>query len=134
MIRNFWIFLGLIPWLASASGCGYVDGDGTSGVIQLERGPLAGVLVQVHSAEGSSGEPLGSGVSGADGRFELKRHNARRALRLSPGEYLATIESVGEIAMIWPPEFRQPESSPLRFTLTHHDDVVELQVPTPATE
>jgi hypothetical protein len=114
--RGGWTLAGTILLLLAAPGCGQerVTG-GTAGLLSADGNPLPDVQLTVYAPE--SGEPLGFAVTDSQGAFELVRPGAAGALRLDPGSYVVTLESVGAPTEL-PHEYLDPESSPLRIELS----------------
>jgi hypothetical protein len=105
-----WMFL-----LLAAVGCGQqpVTG-GTAGLLTADGNPLPDVQLTVYSA---SGERLGFAVTDGQGAFELVQPAAAGALRLEPGSYVVTLESVGAPAEL-PQQYLDPRSSPLTIDVS----------------
>jgi hypothetical protein len=124
----------LLILLALIGGCGGAPREvppGTEGVIRAEGRLLADVHVQVFAQDSSALEPLGSGISDADGRFQLRLPDLSGPLHLEPAEYRFTIESAGDIYLKWPAPLSDPQKTPLRHTIADSGQVIELDVPMP---
>lgn len=126
--------LGLFVWTVSLLllvGCGRstlpVPG-GTPGSLRSGSSPLSDVQVTVHQTEGTSFRPLGFGVSGSDGSFQLYTTGASGPLVLTPGDYVCTLESAGAPVQI-PAAFAQPATSPLKINWTATSDKLDLEMP-----
>jgi hypothetical protein len=88
---------------------------------------LAEVQVTLHRQEGSSWQYVGFADTTTDGTFELVTRGAAGPLVLPPGEYRATLESVGAPIQI-PPVYTQPDSSPLAIRWSGNEGKLELQL------
>jgi hypothetical protein len=121
-------------WLVVLAGCGGpkpVTG-GTPGMLTY-RGKLpSDIRVTIHRVDGTASEPIGFGVTANDGTFQLVTNEARGPLRLSPGEYLCTLESVGSPIRI-PREYTKPGSTPLKVSWSAADKSLDLDVPEAST-
>jgi hypothetical protein len=119
--------------VAASSGCGgaHAVSGGTPGIVHTDGVALPDVLVTVYQLQDGAHRLLGSGVTDAEGRFELRRGDPPEALRLDPGEYCFTVESIGEVTMRWPPELSRLDETPLRHTWSTGDRVLDLNVPEP---
>jgi hypothetical protein len=100
---------------------------GTPGVLRAGGQPLAEVQVTLHQQEGSAWLPVGFADTAGDGSFELVSRGAAGPLVLSPGEYRATLESVGSPIHI-PPAYAKPDSSPLTVSWSAGDDQLDLHL------
>jgi len=122
-----WILAG------SLAGCGgprEIPG-GTRGRI-LVRGGTALREIQVTVYGNQADSPLALGISGEDGRFELRQPGTLEAFWLEPGDYRLTVESVGEVHLQWPPDYRDPQQTPLRPSVASRDHELLVEVPSPA--
>ena len=116
------IVLFLIVLMASMVGCGGarpVTG-GTEGRLRVGSDRLSEIQVTV--------KPIGFGIPGSDGVFRLVTNGATGALRLTPGEYRCTLESIGAPVVI-PSEFAQAETTPLKVTWPTGDLKLDLDIP-----
>lgn len=113
---------------AITSGCGPrpVVG-GTPGVLRSGGEVLAEVQVTLHRQEGTSWQYVGFADTTTDGSFELVTRGAAGPLVLPPGEYRATLESVGAPIQI-PPVYTRPDSSPLAIRWSGSESKLELQL------
>lgn len=111
----------------SLVGCGGARPikGGTAGKLHSGVDPLGDIQVTFHQTSGTTTEPIGFGATTANGTFELVTMGAKGPLRLSPGQYLCTIESVGSPLKI-PKEYTKPETTPLKLTWTSSDTIVDL--------
>ena len=116
--------------LIVAAGCGGgarpVSG-GTAGALYSGGDPLGDIQVTVHQLEGMSFETIGFAATHADGSFELVTPGAQGPLRLTPGEYCCTLESVGAPITI-PKEYTKAETTPLKVTWESGDANLELEL------
>jgi hypothetical protein len=126
VVRSTTLFLLYV--LASAGGCGPrpVVG-GTPGILRSGQQTLAEVQVTLHRQEGSSWQFVGFADTATDGSFELLTRGAAGPLVLPPGEYRATLESVGAPIQI-PPVYTKPDSSPLAIRWSGDEGKLELQL------
>jgi hypothetical protein len=122
----------VLMFAAVVSGCGTPAEvpPGTQGVVRAAGIPLADVEVQIYP-HSIADEPLGSGITDANGRFQLRLPGLTGPLHLKPGDYRITIASAGEIHLSWPAEFSDPQRSPLGVTITARQPAIELDVPLP---
>jgi hypothetical protein len=111
-----------------ASGCGPrpVVG-GTPGVLRSGQQMLAEVQVTLHRQEGSSWQYVGFADTTTDGTFELVTRGAAGPLVLPPGDYRATLESVGAPIQI-PPVYTKPDSSPLAIRWSGSEGKLEIEL------
>lgn len=121
-----WAGLPLLILLVALGGCGPSPiRGGTPGVLTSGENPVADVEVVVYAAQ--SAERLGYAVTGPDGTFQLVTADGLGPLRLSPGSYVATLQSVGAPTRL-PSDYLDRQSTPLRFDW-QQDGRIELNVP-----
>jgi hypothetical protein len=109
-------------------GCGPRPvAGGTPGVLRTGGQPLPDVQVKLHRQEGASWQVVGFADTTTDGSFQLVTPGAAGPLALPPGEYRATLESVGAPIQI-PPAYAKPDSSPLVVSWSEGDDTLNLQI------
>jgi hypothetical protein len=118
----------VLATMAGTNGCGPqpVTG-GTAGVLRSGGQALAEVQVTLHRQEGASWKVIGFADTATDGSFELVTPGAAGPLALPPGEYRATLESVGAPVQI-PTVYSNPESSPLVISCSGGDDKLNLEI------
>jgi uncharacterized iron-regulated membrane protein len=110
-------------------GCGPSPvAGGTKGTLRAGGDLLSEVQITIHHREGVAWQPLGFAVTASDGTFELVTNRAEGPLRLAPGEYRCTLESVGAPVRV-PKEYSQPETTPLIVQRSAGDTVLELVIP-----
>ena len=126
---RWFVLLAFVAALPSCGGVKPVTG-GTTGVLHAGDDFLSEFQVTVHEVEGSSTRPIGFGVTGPDGSFELVTNGAHGALWLSPGEYRCTLESAGAPVQ-FPKEYAQPNTTPLKISWSAGDEELDLEVPAP---
>lgn len=115
-----------------SEGCG-VPGEipgGTAGFLHANGQPIPDVLVTVYPDTPST-DALGIGITDADGRFELRTREPITPLMLDPGDYRFTVQSMGEIYLIWPPEYADPPKTPLTRSISSSSEELEISVPQP---
>ena len=100
---------------------------GTAGELHAGDDPLGDIQVTVHQIEGTSFEAIGFAATRADGSFELVTPGAQGPLRLTPGEYCCTLESVGAPIVI-PKDYTKAETTPLKVTWELGDSNLELEL------
>ena len=124
-------FIALMVVLAAALlGCGGpqpVTG-GTPGTLRVGSELLSDFQVTIHQVQGTTTEPVGFGVTGADGSFQLMTNGAQGPLWLSPGKYRCTLESAGAPLVI-PKQYTQAATTPLKVTWPTGEENLELDVP-----
>lgn len=115
------------------AGCGVPSEipGGTAGFLHANGQPLPDVLVTVYPDTPSVTEPLGIGVTDADGRFALRTREPVASLTLDPGDYRFTVQSTGEIYLIWPPNYTDPSKTPLVQSVASLNEELEINVPEP---
>jgi len=120
---SLWGLLALI-----VAGCGSEQGvtGGTPGLLHAGSTGLAEIQLTIHPGDGSG--PLGFAPTGMDGTFELLTNQARGPLRLPPGDYRVTLESIGSPVVI-PEKFTRPDSTPLKFTWNGSEKLLDLDAP-----
>lgn len=120
---------GLLVATVFLAGCGEspVTG-GTSGVLRDTAQPLAEMQVTIHRQESGEWQPLGTGVTAADGTFELVTMGAQGPLQLEPGDYRCTLESMGSPARI-PVEYTHANTSPLLADWSESSTRLDLTLP-----
>lgn len=123
-----WLILIIVCKLFAGCGPKPVPG-GTEGVVHVGATTLPDILVRVFPAD--SADAVGFGITESDGAFELRKPNATGPLWLPPGEYRATIESVGPTRLVFPADYARPETTPLMVIWTGDDRVLDLEVPEP---
>ena len=111
-------------------GCGGVKPvtGGTSGTLHVGRELLSDIQVTIHRVEGSSTEPIGFGVTGFDGSFELMTNGAQGPLWLTPGKYRFTLESSGA-PVEFPKQYRQAATTPLKVSRSSAEEALVLEIP-----
>ena len=123
----------LIALAVLSQGCG-VPGEipgGTAGFLRANGQPLPDVLVTVYPDMPSATDALGIGITDADGRFELRMREPITPLILDPGDYRFTVQSMGEIYLVWPPEYADPLKTPLARSVSSSSEELEISVPQP---
>jgi hypothetical protein len=128
MSRLFIILSAILA--VSLPGCGGpqpVTG-GTPGTLRVGGELLSDFQVTIHEVAGTTTQPIGFGVTGADGSFLLMTNGAQGPLWLSPGEYRCTLESAGAPLVI-PKQYTQAATTPLKVTWPTGDESLELDVP-----
>jgi hypothetical protein len=119
----------LLLALCTVPGCGDArHAGGTPGSLVAGGQPLDEIQVTVHRPEGAGFLPVGFGVATTDGSFRLFAPGALADLRLEPGEYRFTLESVGAPVVV-PKEYASPDTTPLRRTWTATDEKLLLEIP-----
>ena len=116
--------------VAALPGCGGPQpvSGGTPGTLRVGSELLSDFQVTIHEVKGTSAEPVGFGVTRADGSFQLMTNGAQGPLWLSPGEYRCTLESAGAPLVI-PKQYTQATTTPLQVTWSTDDENLELTVP-----
>jgi hypothetical protein len=103
----------LIVLVLALPACGPAPtAGGTTGTLTTDGHPVLDVQVTVFEAD--SGLKLGFAVTRGDGTFELVTPDAGAPLRLKPGSYRVTLESVGA-AIELPQDYLDAETTPLAF-------------------
>jgi hypothetical protein len=120
----------LLVLTASLSGCGGVKPvtGGTPGLLHSGSTLLSDTQVTVHKIEGGVSTSIGFGVAGPDGSFELVTNEAKGPLRLAPGQYRYTLESVGT-AVVIPKEYTSADTTPLVLPWSADDSRIDLDIP-----
>lgn len=128
MRSRFELFV-LVMMLA-LPGCGGVKpvAGGTEGVLHSGSDKLSDIQVTVHKFEGGTSKPIGFGVAGTDGSFQLMTDRAKGPLHLTPGEYHCTLESIGAPVVI-PKEYTQPDTTPLKINWSASDSKLDWDIP-----
>jgi hypothetical protein len=118
---------------AALAGCGQPQeiAGGTPGRVHVDGRPLGDVHVSVYAADAAAAAPLGYGISNEQGRFELRQQEPPAPLRLAPGDYRFTVESVGDVVFDWPPPLADPQRTPLRHDWSGEDQELDLALPEP---
>lgn len=117
----------ILALLPGCEGVKPVTG-GTDGVLHVGSVMLSDIQVTVHQVEGNSSKPIGFGVAGVDGSFQLALNEAKGPLTLAPGEYRCTLESVGAPVVILT-EYTKPDTTPLKITWSASDRKLDLDIP-----
>jgi hypothetical protein len=112
------------------AGCGGVHSvsGGTKGHLQVGSGGMQDVQVTVHQLASGAWKPVGFGVTGSDGSFNLFQNGAKGPLWLGPGDYRCTLDSAGAPIAI-PAEFAKPETTPLAAFVKSADEALDLKAP-----
>jgi len=120
----------LVAMAIALSGCGGVRPvpGGTKGTLRAGGQALSDIQVTVHQLDPDGMHPVGFGVTGPDGSFELVSMGAKEALWLAPGEYRLTLESAGAPVQI-PKEYAQPAATPLKVSWSSGQTNLELEAP-----
>jgi hypothetical protein len=92
--------------------------------VTIDGEPVLDLQVVVYSA--ATGDKAGFGVTGDDGRFELVTEGAQGPAELEPGQYRATIESVGAPVEL-PPQYLDPLATPVHFDW-EEDSEIEIKL------
>ena len=124
----------LVACAFGLAGCGPkpITG-GTPGTLAFEGKPVSDIRVTVHRRHGGQSEPIGFAVTANDGTFALVTNEARGPLRLTPGDYCFTLESVGPPVRI-DKEYTKPDSTPLKVSWSAADTSLTLDVPSASSE
>lgn len=120
----FWMFV-----LSALAGCGSdrsVPG-GTPGVLRSSTAGIRDVQVHVHRA--GDQQAVGFGITGEGGTFALYQTRAAGPLKLPPGDYLLTLESVGPEPIVLPPSCLKLQTTPLRVRWSGSERTLELTLP-----
>lgn len=125
--RFRWSLIVALMFLPACGGVKPIT-SGTDGVLHSGSVMLSDIQVTVHQVEGSTSTPIGFGVAGADGSFQLAVNEAKGPLTLVPGEYRCTLESVGAPVVILK-EYTKPDTTPLKITWSASDRKLDLDIP-----
>lgn len=117
----------LAATLLSATGCGGPQpvAGGTRGLLHHGNTALGDIQIVLYPADNSAA--VGFGVTNPDGWFELRQPGATGPLWLEPGDYRATLESVGSTPLRLPTPYLTPETTPLQFSWTGGSTTIELE-------
>ena len=118
-----WTWLLLAMGVVGLVGCGQKENlVSVSGTVLLDGKPLEAATVTFHPVKGG---PVGSGVTDSAGRFTVMTGTSKG---LKPGEYIVTVQKIGEIPkgdplapekpppMLTPPKYANVKTSPLKYT------------------
>jgi len=127
---RLWLKLMGLAVVLTLSGCGGVTPvtGGTNGVLHSGAAMLSEIQITVHQVDGDKFKPIGFAVPQSDGTFQLVAPEAKGPLRLAPGDYRFTLESVGAPVVI-PKEMSKPETTPLKATWTGSEPKLDIDVP-----
>lgn len=129
--KAFLLFLGIISILAGClSGCGSsaISRDGSPGSLSFGTQTLSDICVVVHVQDGSEFRSPGFGITNHEGSFHLLRTASQDALKLEPGEYSFTLESLGP-QIVFPADYLDPKKPPLKVTWTAEMASLDLRAP-----
>lgn len=127
-----------VPWsrrlgavcLVALMGCGQRSSpmSGTPGQVLLNGSGFGDIQVNVFTP---SGDRIAFGVSDPAGMFRLLTPDASQAVKLNPGSYRLTVESVGSVPVPLPSQLGQPDKTSLVREWSGAEDAlrVELEVP-----
>lgn len=101
---------------------------GTPGALTFADGVTSDINITIHQNSAGNFQPVGFGLTDVDGKFILYQTRAAGPLWLEPGEYVFTLESVGP-SIIFPNEYLNPQSTPLRLNWTADLESADLSVP-----
>jgi hypothetical protein len=101
--------------------------EGTQGVLRFHDEPVGDIRVTVNRVERKGVQPVGYGVTAADGTFQLMTHGGRAGLKLVPGDYCCTLKSIGASVRI-PNEYAQVNTTPLKVSWSDRDTSLNLEV------
>ncbi len=123
-----------VACLLSLAGCGprAVTG-GTPGTLTYRGEQRSDIQVTAYQVEGSQLEQVGFSVTANDGTFQLVTNGARGPLRLTPGDYRFTLESVGPPIRV-AKKYTKPDSTPLKVSWSAGDKSLDLDVPPDSSE
>lgn len=122
--RKFALFLTSVVLIGCAGRVRGVTG-GTAGELHCSGAPLGDIRITIHQIDPDGTEPIGFAETRSDGAFELVTMEAAGPLKLVPGDYCYTLESVGAPISI-PKEFTKPETTPMKMTWAADDLVIDL--------
>lgn len=112
------------------SGCGSTGSapsSGTLGILTSADHPVAEFELKIYPAGEST--PLGVGVTGLDGRFQLSKLDGTGGCRLPPGEYHISVVSIGPALLKLPASYGDPQKTPLRIKWKAEDTELKISLP-----
>ncbi|MBL8809919.1 MAG: hypothetical protein JNM43_07075 [Planctomycetaceae bacterium] len=128
-IRMKIIFLGVL--IGCLIGCQQRSSEivgGTPGTLKFGNEALADLAVVLHRVNGSSVEQVGFGRTNGAGEFQLVVQGREEPLQLPPGDYVATLESLGP-PIVFPKEYCIAEKSVLKVQWTGSSERLNLEAP-----
>lgn len=125
--RILFAMIGLVFAAAGCQGGRSSVSGGTEGILRLGETPLADFQVRVHRK--GSGEILGRGATGLDGRFQLVNSEGTGPCWLEAGEYAFTLESFGTDAPKLNRSYADAANTPLTVNWDGERQTLELTVP-----
>lgn len=122
--RRFFLVLASFALIGCSDRVRGVTG-GTMGELHSSDAPLGEIQITIHQIDLDGTEPIGFAETRSDGTFELVTMGAAGPLRLVPGDYCCTLESVGAPISI-PKEFTKSETTPMKITWSADDQLLDL--------
>lgn len=100
---------------------------GTAGSLTAVETRLPDFEIKIYEAANLN--LLGVATTGSDGSFHLVLPKGEGPLRLSPGDYVVTLESVGPASPRMPPAYANATKTPLKVSWKSTDQSLELKIP-----
>lgn len=121
------VFLFTVSLLTGCSDVPAPATGGTPGTLTLGDGVTSDINITVHRNSAGSFQPVGFGLTDAEGKFILYQTGATGPLWLEPGDYVFTLESVGP-SIAFPKEYLNPQATPLKLNWTADSKSADLKV------
>lgn len=111
-------------------GCGSagsLPSSGTPGILTSADQPVAEFELKIY--ESGQSTPLGIGVTGLDGRFQLSKPDGTGGCQLAPGEYYVSVVSIGAALLKLPASYGDPQKTPLKIKWKAEDSELKIALP-----
>lgn len=117
--------------LVAVMGCGQRSSpmNGTPGQVLLNGAGFGDIQVNVF---GAAGDRIAFGVSDPTGTFRLLTPDASQAVKLDPGSYRLTVESVGSVPVPIPAPLSVQEKTPLVREWQGSEEALRVELDVPA--
>lgn len=124
-----WLLAGLLVLSLGCSPSGQQSlAGGTTGQLRYDGAGLPDLQVNVFVVDAGQLRRIGYGITGEAGLFSLIDASGQRGLRLEPGHYHLTIESVAAEPIPIPTQYSDGSHTPLVREWTAADRELDLDV------
>lgn len=123
------IILGVL--LACIAGCQQRSAEitgGTPGTLRFGSQTIGDLVVVLHRGSSTSFEQVGFGRTNDAGEFQLVVQGKEEPLKLPPGDYVVTLESLGP-PIAFPKEYVLTDKAVLKVSWTDSSVQLDLQAP-----
>lgn len=117
--------------LGCIAGCQQQSAEitgGTPGTLRFGNQTIGDLVVVLHRGTGTTFEQVGFGRTNSAGEFQLVVQGKEEPLKLPPGDYVVTLESLGP-PIPFPKEYVMADKAALKVSWTDSSVQLELQAP-----